>query len=289
MNYASYIMFVLISFVLKILPRKISLFIGRLIGRFLYYVVPIRKKVAKKNINSNFKNLSRKKRKKILKDTYIHYGMVLVDFMRLSSNNLKNIDKLFSIDDESKKILDKNRGSIMVTGHFGNWEYFAPFLSLNNFKFCIIAQVIKNKFLNNYFYKNRKFDNVKIIFKNEGISKMINALNENYFLGLAADQNAGNSGIKVDFLNMNVSFPKGPAIFHQKTKKNILFTYLIMDENYNYKFKAKILPIEELNLTNDDYIKNVTSLYSKYLEKIIIKNPSQYFWFHKIQQKSYYS
>ena len=118
---------------------------------------------------------------------------------------------------------------------------------------------------------------------------MINALNENYFLGLAADQNAGNSGIKVDFLNMNVSFPKGPAIFHQKTKKNILFTYLIMDENYNYKFKAKILPIEELNLTNDDYIKNVTSLYSKYLEKIIIKNPSQYFWFHKIQQKSYYS
>ena len=61
-----------------------------------------------------------------------------------------------------------------------------------------------------------------------------------------------------------------------------------MDENYNYKFKAKILPTEELNLTNDDYIKNVTSLYSKYLEKIIIKNPSQYFWFHKIQQKSYY-
>ena len=61
-----------------------------------------------------------------------------------------------------------------------------------------------------------------------------------------------------------------------------------MDENYNYKFKAKILPIEEVNLTNDDYIKNVTSLYSKYLEKIIIKNPSQYFWFHKIQQKSYY-
>ena len=289
MNYASYIMFVLISFVLKILPRKISLFIGRLIGRFLYYVVPIRKKVAKKNINSNFKNLSIKERKKILKDTYIHYGMVLVDFMRISSNNVKSINKLFSIDDESKKILDKNRGSIMVTGHFGNWEYFAPFLSLNNFKFCIIAQVIKNKFLNNYFYKNRKFDNVKIIFKNEGISKMINALNENYFLGLAADQNAGNSGIKVDFLNMNVSFPKGPAIFHQKTKKNILFTYLIMDENYNYKFKAKILPIEELNLTNDDYIKNVTSLYSKYLEKIIIKNPSQYFWFHKIQQKSYYS
>ena len=288
MNYASYIMFVLISFVLKILPRKISLFIGRLIGRFLYYVVPIRKKVAKKNINSNFKNLSKKKRKKILKDTYIHYGMVLVDFMRISSNNVKNIDKLFSIDDESKKILDENRGSIMVTGHFGNWEYFAPFLSLNNFKFCIIAQVIKNKFLNNYFYKNRKFDNVKIIFKNEGISKMINALNENYFLGLAADQNAGNSGIKVDFLNMNVSFPKGPAIFHQKTKKNILFTYLKMDENYNYKFKAKILPTEELNLTNDDYIKNVTSLYSKYLEKIIIKNPSQYFWFHKIQQKSYY-
>ena len=111
---------------------------------------------------SNFKNLSRKMRKKILKDTYIHYGMVLVDFMRISSNNVKNIDKLFSIDDESKKILDKNRGSIMVTGHFGNWEYFAPFLSLNNFKFCIIAQVIKNKFLNSLMIVSFQFGLEKI-------------------------------------------------------------------------------------------------------------------------------
>ena len=288
MNYISYIMFIIFSFFLRILPRRISLFFGRLIGSFLYHFIPIRKKVAEKNININFKNLNSKKRKKILKNTYIHYGMVLVDFMRISSNNIKNINELFTIDDESRKILDENKGSIMVTGHFGNWEYFAPFLSLNNYKFCIIAQVIKNQFLNDYIYKNRKFDNVKIIFKNEGISKMINALNENYFLGLAADQNAGKSGVKVDFLNMKISFPKGPAIFHQKTKKNILFTYLVMDKNYNYKFKAKILPTQKINFEKNDYIINVTSLFSECLEKIILKNPSQYFWFHKIQQKSYY-
>ena len=61
-----------------------------------------------------------------------------------------------------------------------------------------------------------------------------------------------------------------------------------MDKNYNYKFKSKILPIQKVNFEENDYIINVTSIFSKCLEKIILKNPSQYFWFHKIQQKSYY-
>ena len=222
MSFIAYLIILLISFFLNILPRFISLLIGRILGLFIYYFIPIRKKIALINIKENLSNLNDKEQLSILKKTYKHFGMVLIDFLRSKKLNEKNINKLVSIDERTTKILTENPGSIIVTGHLGNWEYFLPIFGLNNYHFSIVAQPIKNKYLNKYFSKIRTSKNVEIIFKNESTKKMISALNNNYFLGLASDQNAGKKGVKVNFLNIEASIPKGAAIFHIKTKKPII-------------------------------------------------------------------
>ena len=288
MSLVSYLLFLFISLIIRTLPRNLSLKIGEVIGKIIYKFFPVRKKVAKMNIDKSFPNLSEKDRLKILKDSYKHYGMVLIDFMRLKNINNSNIKDIFIIDAETKKCLENNKGAIMVTGHVGNWEYFSPLLGLNDFKFCIVAQKIKNKFLNSYFNKSRTFKNISIILKNQGTKPMIDALNKKYFLGLAADQNAGRRGLKVNFLNMKVSFPKGPSIFHIKTKKNILFSYCVMNEKNKYIFKSKVLNLDMYDYNDKNILQLITSKYSEELEKIIKQYPNQYFWFHKIQKKEIY-
>ena len=288
MSFIAYLIILSISFFLNILPRFVSLFIGRNLGLFIYYFIPIRKKIALTNIKDNLPELSYKEQLSILKKTYKHFGMILIDFLRSKKLNKKNINKLVSIDEKTTKILTENPGSIIITGHLGNWEYFLPIFGLNNYNFSIVAQPIKNKYLNNYFLKIRTSENVDIIFKNESTKKMLNALNNNYFLGLASDQNAGKKGTKVKFLNIEASIPKGAAIFHIKTKKPIILAYCIMDKNYKYNFKAHLLDTSNINLEKEDAIHMINSIFTNNLGEMIKLNAHQYFWFHKMKKKSLY-
>ena len=158
-------------------------------------------------------------------------------------------------------------------------------VSISN-NFSIVAQPIKNIYLNKYFLKIRTSKNVEIIFKNESTKKMINALNNNYFLGLASDQNAGKKGTKVKLLNIEASIPKGAAIFHMKTQKPIIIAYCTMDKNYKYTFKANLLDTSNIDFEKEKAIYMINSMFTDNLGKMKNQNMHQYFWFHKMKIKS---
>jgi Kdo2-lipid IVA lauroyltransferase/acyltransferase len=288
LSFISYLTVLIISFFFNIFPRKVSLLIGRWIGIFIFYIIPIRKKVALQNIKDNFTNLNNIQQLNLLKKTYMHFGMVLSDFLRQKTLNKNIIDKTVNIDDKTINLLRKNEGSIIMTGHLGNWEYFLPILGLNNIKFSIVAQKIKNDYLNKLFLKNRTFMNVEVIFKKDGKEKMIKALDDNFYLGLASDQNAGKRGTIVKLLNINISIPKGAAIFHLKTKKPIFIGYCVMNKDYSYNFYIEELNISKVKDSKLDIIKNINSIFTDSLGEMILKYPEQYFWFHKMKNKTDY-
>jgi len=288
MSFLSYLIVLSISMFLNILPRKISLFFGRLIGITIYHILPIRKKIALENIKDNFPNLSTEKQLKILKNTYIHFGMVLTDFLRTKRLNKNNINQIVKIDTDTWKLLKDNNGAIIMTGHLGNWEYFLPTFGLNGLKFSIVAQKIKNSYLNTFFTKIRQVDNVEVIFKDAGSRKMMKILKEKKYLGLASDQNAGKKGEKVKLLNIEASIPKGAAIFHLKTKTPIIVGYCIMNQKYNYNFNAEMIDCSKINREKDDAIYTINRNFTKNLERMIKKYPEQYFWFHRMKDKKKY-
>ena len=287
-SFISYLTILIISFFFNIFPRKVSLLLGRCIGRILYYIIPIRKDVALKNIKDNFSQLNNEQHVEILKNTYIHFGMVFSDFLRQKQLNKKKIDKIVNIDCKTINILKANEGSIIMTGHLGNWEYFLPIFGFNDIKFSVVAQKIKNSYLNKLFLKYRSFKNVEIIFKKEGKEKMMKALDDKFHLGLASDQNAGKRGTIVKLLNIDISIPKGAAIFHLKSKKPIFIGYCVMNKNYNYDFFIESLDTSKIKSSKSEFIKSINSNFTSGLGEMIVKYPNQYFWFHKMKNKSDY-
>ena len=214
--------------------------------------------------------------------------MILSDFLRTRKLNEKNVNNIIYIDDKTREMLRDNKGAIIMTGHLGNWEYFLPTFGLNGFLFTIVAQKIKNPYLNKFFLKTRTIKNVSIIFKKDGTKKMLQALKEKNYLGLASDQNAGKKGIEIEFLNIKVSIPKGAAIFHIKTGAPIIIGYCIMDKNRKYTFSAQILDTSGINFEKDDAIYAINRKFTDSLGKMIKKYPNQYFWFHKMKSKKAY-
>ena len=287
-SYISYVIVVLFSIIFNIIPRALSLLLGKFLGLVIYHIFPVRKKVAIKNIKDNFSNLDSTKHNNLLKNTYVHFGMVLSDFMRQNFLNRQKINDLVNINAKTLEILNQNKGSIIMTGHIGNWECFLPILGLNHIKFAVVTQKIKNSYLNKFFTSLRSFQNVKIIPRHDGKEKMFDAMNQNYHLGLASDQNAGSKGTMVPFLNTKISIPKGAAIFHIKTKKPILVGFCIMNKDYKYDFNIEELKFNHKIKSRSELINDINSQFTSILGELIRKYPDQYFWFHKMKDKSEY-
>ena len=287
-SYTSYVIVVLFSIIFNIIPRSLSLLFGKFLGLVIYHIFPTRKKVALKNIKDNFSNLDSIKHNNLLKNTYVHFGMVLSDFMRQNFLNRQKINDLVNINAKSLEILNQNKGSIIMTGHIGNWECFLPILGLNHIKFAVVTQKIKNSYLNKFFTSLRSFQNVKIIPRHEGKERMFDAISQNYHLGLASDQNAGSKGTMVPFLNTKISIPKGAAIFHIKTKKPILVGFCTMNKDYKYDFNIEELKFNHKIKSRSELINDINSQFTSILGELIRKYPDQYFWFHKMKDKSEY-
>ena len=278
----------IISLKFRILPRSTALFIGRLLGLFIYYCVPIRKHIALQNIKIAFPEYSPWEVNQLSKNTCKHYGMVLIDFLRQPHLDDQNISNFVRIDEETKKLLDKYHGGIIMTGHLGNWEAFLPALGLNGYPFVVVTQTQKSAGSQKFFDGIRNFPNVSLIPRTGGRKKMLTVLEENKFLGLASDQNAGKRGINIPFFDVPASIPKGAALFHLKTGMPIIVGLCILSRDLKYNRRMKKMNLLSIPNEKEDAIIAINTQFSEILEKEVREYPEQYFWFHRKWKKSTY-
>ena len=116
-----------------------------MIGYFMYYIIPLRKKVALINLKIAFPDKSLLELKLILKKCYIHFGMLASEFVRIPKLNKYNINDNITMNNKTKKLLNSNDPAIIMTGHIGNWEMLLPLLGYNNYYTSAIVQIQKNK------------------------------------------------------------------------------------------------------------------------------------------------
>ena len=84
-----------------------AIFLGKGFGTFLYYFIPLRKKVAKFNLKIAFPTLSSSEKNTLILKTYKHFGILLIEFFRKNKINLENQIK---IDNETRRLLSLKKG-----------------------------------------------------------------------------------------------------------------------------------------------------------------------------------
>ena len=266
-----------------------ALFIGRLLGTFIYYFVPLRQNVAIQNIKIAFPEYSPPEVKQLLKNTCKHYGMVLIDFLRMPNLDAENISDFVTIDEETKKVLDKCDGGIIMTGHLGNWEAFLPTLGLNGYPFVVVTQTQKSEGSQKFFNGIRNYPNVSLIPRTGSRKQMLRVLEEHKFLGLASDQNAGKRGINIPFFDIPASIPKGAALFHLKTGMPIIVGFCILSSDLKYELTLRMMETSHIAIDKTEAIVEINTQFSKILEDEVRIYPEQYFWYHRKWPLIHYS
>ena len=247
--------------------------ISQHIASILYHYIPKRKKVAIKNLKTAFPEYSDKWIQSTLKKCYkfLSYNFIqFLAFPKSTDSIIIQINGQAALDNA----LEKGKGVILISAHFGAWEILGHWLGVNNYPLRGVAQRQKNKGANKFFEEKRQLSGIKHIYRKVGMDVLYNILKENKILGLVSDQDAKNKGIFVNFFNTPASTHKGAAIFHLNTSAPMIFGLCIQTGFQEYKIE--LIPIIPVNNTIED----ITKQYTLTLEKIIRKYPDQYFWFH---------
>ena len=278
MNYKEKFTYQFLQFLsrhLNNIDKRRRFFYVNVLAGFVYKFIPIRKKVALKNIKIAFPKQDLKWAKKVLKGSYRIVIKNFIDFLSIpaiieeSNFKIKNLKIL-------EDALNKNKGVILVTGHFGLWEKWGAWLGKNGYQTCGIIQKQSNKGSDLFFREKRESYGMNQIYKRSPLNKAYEVLKENKILILASDQDAKHKGVIVNFFENETSVPKGAALFHLKTKAPIIFSVGTLDA----EGKMTIV-FESLKIDDNPSVESITQEYTKMLEIKILNHPDHYFWFHK--------
>lgn len=281
------VIFFLIAIPLAILPYKISLKVGEILGLLIYYLWSGRRKIALKNIEECILNKGlfySGDFKGIIKESFKNMGKTFVEIIKIFfgfSNAILNSVEI-SGEEYFKKAKLKGKGVLFITGHCGNWELMAIICSLKIEQINVVARPIDNPYINRILERVRKKFGNKVIYKRGALRDIINALRRNESVGILMDQAVvSNEGYVIEFLGRGAWTTKMPALIARKTETPVLPVFI--NRVNGDRHIVKIYP--EINLSNsqDKEVALVedTKNFSRYIEDYIKEHPSEWLWIHR--------
>ena len=174
-HYIEYQLLMGIGFLIRNQSRATILRLGRLVGDFIYYCVPVRRAVVFDHLEQAFPEKSHAEIKKIARGTYQNLGMNVIEHLRLPTLSPEEVKAIVELPDEEilVKAMEKKRGVIIVGGHFGNWEYSSSSLPAKGYRFSVVVAKISNKYINNRINEHREATGGEMIPKRSSTKAVI--------------------------------------------------------------------------------------------------------------------
>ena len=237
------------------------------------------KKVIDSNIKKAMPDLSIIEIRNISKQMWKNFGMILAEYMFIKNFRHNDLNKNLNVI--GQEILDEikktNEPVIFVSGHFNNFELMAMHLEKSGIDLAAIYRPLNNKFLNPIMEGIRKkYICGKQIRKGiSGTKQLLKLFKCKTSIAMMIDQRVS-QGIKANFFGKEALTTTIPAQFVKKFNCKIVPVYI--ERTINSKFKLTIY--KPLEYSEHETIESITTNLNELLEKMILKNPSQWIWSH---------
>jgi KDO2-lipid IV(A) lauroyltransferase len=252
--------------------------------RFLLRLVPVRKKVASRNLEIILPENTPHERRRVLRGTYDNLVWLGIEFLALRRNPG---DVLKWVEVENPEALDDNVGGILLACHVGNWELAAAWAAQSGHKITVISRDYKKAGELDVIEEIRLNAGVRLLITSGSMTKAVSILRRNEFLAITPDQYGGSDGLGVPLFGLETSTVQGPAVFAYLTKKPIIpvFTHRIAPFRHVIRLGS---PIEwEDTGDRDKTIYGITRKVNEAVEQIILEAPDQWLAQHRRFREHY--
>jgi len=241
-----------------------------------------RKKVAEKNLKIVFPNASAEQRKQWLHECYENLAWTGTEIFgwQDSPSLINSWTEETAGTEYIEEALAKGHGALFLTAHIGNWEHAAAWIGYNYGSYGI-AQHNKSPFQKELISRLRATSGLKVIGKEEPMTRIISVLKKNGTVGIVSDQHVGSEGIMAPFFGIDVPTAQGLAVFSYLTGAPIIPGRSIRLAPYKFKMEFS-KPIEwQKQPTRNETIYDITCKCNRVLEDWIKSTPGQWLWLHK--------
>ena len=253
--------------------------LGKIVGPFFRS-----KNITKQNIRTGLGNLDEKNEKEIINNMWSNIGRTFAEYVFLKDFkfNKTNFDHMKIIGTNYlNEIKRSNKPVIFYSGHFANFELMAMELDKFGIKTAAIYRPLNNFFLNPLMeYLRMKYICPTQIPKGRmGMREIISRIKDGYSIALMMDQRVS-EGQKVPFFNKPAFTTTIPAQLALKYDCKLVPIFLERKGSLNFEMTVHEPYKIEKTGNNEEDTKNITLKINQVIEKMIIKNPTQWIWSH---------
>jgi KDO2-lipid IV(A) lauroyltransferase len=181
-----------------------------------------------------------------------------------------------------RMLVERRRGVIFVTGHFGNWEVVGYTMATLGFAGYAVARPLDNPYLNRYVLGVRQRNGLTILDKAGASAQMDDILARGDYVSFIADQDAGRRGLFVDFFGRQASTFKSIALMAMSHEVPVVVGFgRRIGEDFTFEIGIERVIEPEEWAHRDDAMQWITQQYTSALERIVRRSPEQYLWAHR--------
>lgn len=179
-------------------------------------------------------------------------------------------------------VLLDERGTILLTAHFGNWELLGYTLATLGFPIHAVMRPLDNPYLNEYLERTRGKRGLKLLYKKGAMAQADDVLESGGALCFIADQDAGRKGIFVDFFGQPASTYKSIGLLAIQHNVPVVVGYAKRTSlNFEYQIGVNRVIHPHEWQGRDDELRWLTQEFSNAMEDFVREAPDQYLWVHR--------
>jgi len=264
----------------RALPWRASLGVGAALGDTLRRS-GLRRRVAAENLAHAFPDWSAEKREQVLRENYRELGRVAAEYARLADLAGRDDDSVVAETHGLEHPMGlRGRGVLFLTGHFGNFELLGAWVArMRHLDF--VARPMANPGVDALLMRERAKAGVGLIPADRaGVRRIYEALRENRWVAMLADQDGGRNGVFVPFLGRPASTAIGPARIALATGVPIVMAHGFRRADGRHGLIMEP-PLVVPDPHAPDAAERLTAMHVARVEQWVRERPESWFWLHR--------
>jgi len=269
---------------LQLIPLRLASSLGGSLGGFAYSLARKERRKALASLSTAFPEKSDAEREALARATFRHLGSVAMELVRISAFDVRR-KEFVEWDEPSRAVvttaLARGRGLVFVTGHFGNWELLARFVTQEGFPVSVVGKEASDPRTTKLIEDLRTSAGMRVIWRGrEGAAKeLLRALKSNRMLGLLIDQDTKVQSVWVPFFGKLAKTPRAAADLVLRTGAAPILGFCTRVGPLKYRITLRELTPP--GARDEAAVTQLTADFTRGIEEQIRAHPEQWVWLHE--------
>ena len=275
------------SLVIGCFPVDMNLRTARLMGNMWWLMMKRHRDRAMENLRPALGDrYSEAELRRIARRSFGHFAQLyLVEAMMtpriISEWSWAQHVKLHDLGPALRELL-RERGVIMLTAHFGNYELLGYTLARLGLPMTAVMRPLDNTLINEFIVGAREAGGITLLYKKGASESADEIVAEGGTLSFISDQDAGRKGCFADFFGRKASWYKSIGLLAMRHRVPLVVGYAVRERpGFHYGIHVeRIIQPEEWDQQADPLMW-ITQTFAAGLEAGIRRWPEQYLWMHR--------